>query len=95
MTNLEENVLYGKFPITIKSFSCLQPHFGELCLGCGPDSLQYTGERFCCRGLRQIVAGILRGGLKALCQMEDDYIGNTLYKFRNLRDRAPMRISFA
>ena len=41
----------------MKSFSCLQPHFGELCLGRGPESLQHTGEWFCCRGFRPIVDG--------------------------------------
>ena len=33
-----------------------------------------------------------RGGLKALCQMEDEHIGNILYEFRDPRDRAPLRI---
>ena len=73
----------------MKSFSCLQPHFGELCLGRGPELLQYAGEWFCCRGFRQIVAGTLCGGLKALCQMEDEYIGNILYKFRDRWPREP------
>ena len=62
---------------------------GELCLGRGPELLQYAGEWFCCRGFRQIVAGILRGGSKALCQMEDEYIGDISYKFRDPRGRVP------
>ena len=38
---------------------------------------------------RQIVAGTLRGGSKALCQMENEYIGNILYKFHDLQSRVP------
>ena len=72
---------------------CLQPHFRELCLRRGPDSLQCAGEWFCCRGFRRIVAGNLRGGSKALCQVEDEYIGNILYQFRDPRDRSPYHIS--
>ena len=62
---------------------------GDLCLGRGPEWLQDAGEYFCCRGFHQIVAGTLHGGPKALCQMEDEYIGNISHKSRDPRGRVP------
>ena len=71
-----------------QSFSCHQPHFTEL-------SRARTWIAAVCwwvillSGFRQIVAGTLRGGSKVLCQMEDEYIGNISYKFRDPRGRVP------
>ena len=46
-----------------------------------------------CRGFRQIVAGIVRSGSKALCQMEDEHIGNISHKSRDPLGRVLWRIS--
>ena len=49
--------------LTLSNFSVARCRFGELCLGRGPELLQHVGECF-----RQILAGTLRCGSKALCR---------------------------